>query len=191
MLIDSDAYVDRLLKEISKNADHKLTRKLVTASKFFPRKRSIEPRIMKMIQDNQLIFPYQEAECFRAARYLSSISSSTQSHAWNLLVNPDNDRYLRMQAAYLLARTNIEINKLNRLLELFLGEADPYVQVALSTLLVQRRNDNSRIVRLFVLHPNEKVRNVGKFYRTVKNEANVCEEDVATCLPATDAMGDM
>ena len=113
MLIRSDAYVGRLLAEISKSADDKLTRKLVSTTKRFPRKRGIQTRVLRMIEEGQIIFPYQEAECLRAIRYLSTVSRDIQDHAWNRLIDAGNERYLRMQAAYLLSRTTIEIGRLD------------------------------------------------------------------------------
>ena len=62
MLIGSDYYVGRLLFEISKSADAKLTRKLVATTKRFPRRRGIEMTIIRMIKRNEIIFPSQEAE---------------------------------------------------------------------------------------------------------------------------------
>ena len=178
MLVHSDAFIDRLLREISKSADGKLTRKLISTTKRFPRKRSIQSRVLKMIQNDQIIFPYQEAECLRAIRYLSAVSQETKDHAWDRLNDPENDRYLRMQAAYLISRTTIRNERLDSLLELFNSEADPYVQVAISTILVQRQDDNQEVVRQFILHPNEKVRNIGKFYRTVQNESTVARKSL-------------
>jgi hypothetical protein len=173
MLVNSDAYVDRLLSEISKSADDKLTRKLLATTKRFPRRRGIEARILGMIKGEQIIFPYQEAECLRAIRYLSTVTQEMQDHAWERLVDVSNERYLRMEAAYLLSRTAMTVERLGSLRERFDSEADLYVQAAIATLLVQRRDDNQHIVRLFVFHPNEKIQNMGRFFRTIKNDFSV------------------
>jgi hypothetical protein len=178
MLIQSDAYTGRLLSEISKSADYKLTRKLIATTKRFPRKRGIESTILRLIKSGQIIFPFQEAECLRAIRYLSTITDETQEHAWSRLINQDNERYLRMEAAYLLARTSISNRRIKVLYKRFSEEADPYVQVAIALLLAQRRENNQDIVRKLVFHPNEKVRDIGKYFRTVKNDLTLAKESL-------------
>jgi CII-binding regulator of phage lambda lysogenization HflD len=128
------------------------------------------------MEEGKIIFPYQEAEFLRAIRYLSTLSDDIQEHAWSRLIDANRDRYLRMQASYLLARTELSKQRLNALLARFEKEADPYVQVAMSLLLVQRKENNQEIIRSFVFHPNEKVRNAGKFYRSVKNDLTTARD---------------
>ena len=176
MLINSDVYVDRLLKEISKSADNILTRKLISTTKRFPKKRGIQNRILSMIKDGHIIFPYQEAECLRAIRYLSTLNEEIYNHAWGRLIDAKNERYLRMQSAYLLSRSSIEMARLDKLKRLFDTEADPYVQAALATLLVQCRNDNQEIVQSLLFHPNERTRNMGKFFQTIKNNTEMARK---------------
>lgn len=171
MLINSDQYVDRLLSEIAKSSDYQLTRKLIATAKRFPSKRKIDAEIRRLIADGKIIFPYQEAECLRAIRYLSTPSKEIQDHAWRRLVDDRTDRYLRMEAAYLLARCSVSGRRLKALERRFDSEPDPYVQTAIALILVQQRDGNQAIVRKFVFHPNERVRDLGKFFRTIKNDA--------------------
>ncbi len=175
-LLESDNYINRLLAEISKSADSRLTRKLLSAARRFPRKRMIESAVMRMIKGGQIIFPHQEAECLRAIRYLSNFSEKTINHCWNQVVSQSVDRYYRMESAYCLSRIELAKKRIDRLQELFDIEADPYVQAAMACLLVQRREKNQEIVQLLVLHPNEKVRDIGKLFRTVKNSPKFAKE---------------
>jgi hypothetical protein len=78
-----------------------------------------------------------------------------------------------MQGAYLLSRTDVGEEILRKIEKLFEQELNPYVQVALSTVLVQRRRNNEEIVRKLFLHPNEKVSDIGKLFRSVKNEDSI------------------
>ena len=169
-LIKSDLYVRRLLIEISKNSDETLTRKLISVTRQNPKKKSIETTVFKMIQNKQIIFPYQEAECLRALRYLSTLSNDTITHCWNRVIDKSKDRYLRMESSYLLYRTRLSKPQLNSLIESFNEEPDEYVQGAMAGLLVQRKKNNSQIVRELVFHPNEKIRHIGRLFRTVKND---------------------
>lgn len=173
--LDSDLFVGRLLTELQRNADYKLTRKLISATKLFPRKRGIETAILTFLESEGNIFPFQEAECIRALRYLSTLSDRTVKRCFQQLMDEGTERYLRMQTAYLLSRTCLTSGHLNSLLRLFHKESDPYVQVAISTLLIQRKVDNKEIVRSLIFHPNEKVRDIGKLYRTIKNDINAAK----------------
>lgn len=181
-LLESDAYVNRLLAEIAKSADSKLTRKLIATARRFPRKRGIETSVMNMIRDKQIIFPHQEAECLRALRYLSTLSSNTVDHCWKRVTKKTEDRYLRMEAAYLLSRTELSKGKLDRLEKIFSEEPDSYVQTAIACLLAQRRENNQQVVQMLVFHPNEKVRDIGKLFRSVKNKPDCARETLRNAL---------
>jgi hypothetical protein len=170
-LLESDAYVIRLLSEISKSADSKLTKKLIAAARRFPAKRVIESAVLKMIKERQIIFPHQQAECLRAIRYLSTITNETVKLCWQCVIEQTEDRYLRMEAAYLLSRTELSKDRIDKLTKIFKAEPDSYVQAALAALLAQRRENNQEIVQMLVFHPNEKVRDIGKLFRTVQNDS--------------------
>lgn len=175
-LLESDCYVNRLLAEVSKSADSRLTRKLLSTARRFPRKRKIESAVMKMIREGQIIFPHQEAECLRVIRYLSNFSEETINHCWSRVITQSGDRYLRMESAYLLSRTELGKKRIARLLKLFKNESDPYVQAAVACLLVQRREKNQELIQALVFHPNEKVRDIGKLFRTVKNNLDFAKD---------------
>jgi len=181
-IVKSDAYVKRLLSEISKSADMKLTKKLIASAKRFPKKKSIETSVFKMIQNKQIIFPYQEAECLRAVRYLSTLSNEAIKHCWKRVMDKSGDRYLRMECAYLLSRTKLDKKQIDMLGKAFRVEPDNYVQAAMACLLAQRFKNNEGIIRELVFHPNEKVRDIGKLFRTVKNDVTVAKETLRHSL---------
>ncbi|MGH7917766.1 MAG: hypothetical protein ACREQE_09875, partial [Candidatus Binataceae bacterium] len=130
----------------------------------------------------QIIFPHQEAECLRALRYLSTLTAETVNHCWQQVMSANNDRYLRMESAYLLSRTELSAERIAKLGELFRSEPDSYVQTAMGCLLAQRREKNQEIVQMLVFHPNEKVRNIGKLFRTVKNKPVFAKETLRHAL---------
>lgn len=170
MMIESTYYINRLLSEISKSADSRLTKKLVASTKRFPKNRSISTKIMQLIKDRVIIFPYQEAECYRALRYLNIIQPDAINMAWSRLTDKNADRYLRMQAAYLLSRTFIAERRLTALMSRLKSEPDPYVRVAFCLLLVQSKKGNRNVILEMIFHPNEKLRSVGRYFRTIKND---------------------
>ncbi len=102
-MLESSGYIGRLLAEIRINPDHRLMRRLLMATKNFPRLSSIERKLMDFLESEYNIFPHQEAECLRAIRYLSRISSRTKTYGYNILLDKNKNPYVRLQAAYLLA----------------------------------------------------------------------------------------
>jgi hypothetical protein len=175
-LLDSDKYIDRLLKELYINPEYKLTKKLINTSKLFPRKAKIERFVLQFLKSKNNIFSHQEAECIRAIRYLSRVHGATIEYCLNRLFDESQPTYIRMQCAYLLSRTNVDYGCLKKLRNLFAKEKDPYVQVALSTILVQLKKDNNEFIRQLVFHPNEKVSDIGKFYRSIKNDITIAKD---------------
>ena len=162
-------FVKRLLHEIEQNSDYRITRKLLRATQLFPRRPGIERTVLRFLKSDKNIFPHQEAECLRALRYLSRIQEDTISHCKSRIFDEDQDPYVRMQASYLMARTEIPLSVLTQIEELFDREKNPYIQVSLSMILVQKRSDNSETIRKFLLHPNEKVSDIGKLYQSTKD----------------------
>lgn len=167
-LLNSDRYIDRLLKEIKINPEFKITKRLISTTKQFPTRSKIEYSVTKFLKSEQNIFSHQEAECLRAIRYVCNIHDEILNHSRERLLDPKQDPYLRMQSAYLLSRNEMNIDFLLELENLIEVENDAYVQVAISTILVQKRHKNEELIRKLVFHPNEKVSDVGKLYRYTK-----------------------
>lgn len=168
--LESWAYVDRLIKEIQLNPDYRLIRKLITAARKFPRRKSIETKIMKFLESKKNIYPYQEAECIRVLRYLSRISEKTIDRCARNLFNTKARPYLRMQSAYMLSRVVVDENFIKKCFILFNEETNQYVQTAIAAILVQEKKDNAEIVKMLHFHPNDKLREIGKLYRYVKHD---------------------
>lgn len=175
-LLDSHEYVNRLLAEIQINPDQRFTSKVIQAVRRFPKKSAIETKLMHFIKSAQNIFPFQEAECLRALRYLSKLSSETIDYCHKSLRNPETDVYVRMQAANLLSRTELAEKQITEYLNIFEMEPNPYVQVGLANILAQRKNNNDEIVRQILLHPNEKVNALGKLFRVIKHKKEIAAD---------------
>jgi len=174
--LDSHEYIPKLLQQIQMNPDHRLTRRLTTTARLFPKNRSIAVQLMKFIKSEKNIFPHQEAECLRAIRYLSQIPQEVVEYCFVAIQDYSRDPYIRMEAAYVLSRTDLTKQQIRRCLEIFEQESNSYVQSALAALIVQRRQDNQEIVRDKILfHPNEKLRELGKLFRCVKNDETVAK----------------
>lgn len=174
--INSDGCIDRLIKEIQINPDYRLTRKLIIAARKFPKRKSIETKLLDFLDSRRNIFPHQEAECLRALRYLSRIGDRTKNRCLSNLFKNNADPYLRIQSGYLLSRTIVDDKILNRCIGIFKKEANPYVQSSIANILVQRRVGNAEIIRMLHFHPNEKIRDIGKYFGYIKNDINTARE---------------
>jgi reverse transcriptase-like protein len=169
-LLNSDKYIDRLLREIDINPEYKLTKKLMRCAKLFPEKNKIQKVLFRFFNSRRNIFPHQEAECLRAVRYLNRTNSDMINHCVYRVLDKKQATYVRMQAAYLLSRNIVDLNILNDIENCFDRDRDPYVQAALSTVMVQKRKHNSELIMKLVFHPNEKICDIGKFYQKIKND---------------------
>jgi len=144
-MIGSHVYLRRLVDEVTRNPDFRLMKKPRGAAKAFPKKRSLESRLLSFLESERNIFPHQEAECFRALRYLAKLSDETLNRARTIATNSAANGYLRVQATYLLYRTLLTRQELVVFHNLFDRERDPFVQSALCGLLVQRTRNNDGV----------------------------------------------
>ena len=170
-LLDSPKFLDRLLKEITKNPDYRLTRRVVGAAKQFPRKQKISGKTLKFIKSDLNIFAHQEAELIHAVRYLSKIEPEVIEYCYGKVLDIDANFYVRIQCCHLLSRTRLSNAELGELHGVFKKERNQYVQTALPMILAQFKDDKNReLVRELVFHPNSRIRGVGKVVSLVKND---------------------
>lgn len=171
MLLESDDYIELLVKEIQINPEQKLTRRLVSATKQFPKRMSISRRLSKYLRSEFNIFPHQEAEIIRTMRYLSRVEDDIRAYAEGKLFSSDANFYVKMQSAYLLSRIELDLPTLQKCLGQFRREGNPFVQSAISGLLMQTRgNLNERSLHEIMFHPNDIVRRTGNLFWRTKND---------------------
>lgn len=177
-LLDSHVYVSRLIREAELNPDQRLSQRIVRATKRFPRKHSIEGRLMSFIKSDRNIFPFQEAEFLRAIRYLGTVSETTIGHCLFRLYSKSNDAYLRVQSAYMLSRVSLDSVDLRRLSKLFVDEPDPYVQTAISLVLTQQVDQTGQLVERLLMHPSERIRDTGKLFHRLRTDPDFSQQSI-------------
>lgn len=170
LLLNSHYPVARLLHEMKKSSDGRVTDKLLKFARKYPNKRKIQSFFYEMHSNGSFVFRFQAAELLRAIRYQSTIDVKILNISWQFLFDPDEERYLRMQAANLLQRKSFSQSEASRLRNLFKSEPDPYIKCAIGSIMVCSLIDNSEVVRMLVLHANEQVRELGKVFRMAKND---------------------
>ena len=182
-LLFSSKYCDRLFREIRLNPDYRLTRKIISTARQFSSHASLGNRILEFLESPYNIFKHQEAELLWAARYLDTIPKTLIERARQTLIDDKEYFYVRMQAAYLLARLTHNETFLNECMKLFRQEDSPHVQGALAGLLIQYRGHRHRsFLRAIVFHPNEQVRKIGRLFREVEFDEDVSKNKVVFAL---------
>ena len=105
--IGSDEIVDRLLTEITRNSDYRLGLKLIQFARHFPRKLSIQNRLMKLLRDGEIVFPSQEAQLIKALRYQSRVQPDTLKYMLERAADDAADPQIKVQAFQLLSRSKL------------------------------------------------------------------------------------
>lgn len=181
--LNSHTFTERLIREIRINPDHRITRKLVSVTRQFPRKYSLESRSLSFLRSPLNIFPYQESEIIWAMRYLSRISPETISYCKDKLTKKRENFYVRIQSAYLLSRVILDDKFLGKCREIFREEPNPLVQAAVAGLLMQlkgKRNDTA--LEMIAFHPNDTVRKFGRLLREVRVNTKIANSEMKFIL---------
>lgn len=167
--LGSHVHVTRLMQEIERNPDNRVTRKLVATTRQFPRKSQIKTRLFQFLNSPLNIYPHQEAEIIWAFRYLSQIDKSLVNYCEKKFLDANVYYYVRMQSAHLLSRTLLQESFLKKAEKIFEEEPNPLVQIASAGLLMQRtEKKNGAALARMVFHPNEDIRKSGRFLRQMK-----------------------
>ena len=174
--IGGDIILDRLINEITRNADYRLGLKLIQFARHFPRKQSIQSELLSFIRSERNIFPFQEAQILKAVRYLSRISSDMRTHCLSRAKDENMDAQVRVQALALLSRTALDVYTINIAKRVFADASRTAVRKAASLILVRRRGEaNTKFVREMVFHPHNELRLLGRLLREVKNEERTAD----------------
>jgi Reverse transcriptase (RNA-dependent DNA polymerase) len=169
--LDDHKFVARLFDEIERNPDYRLTRKLVSSARRFPRKRQIGSRVTGFLKSPLNIFPHQEAELLWAVRYLVSVPTEIIEHCKRQLLDENADFYVRVQCARLLSRCRLDQKFLGRCHKIFSDENNSLVQASLVALLTQLpRYDANKMLETSQFHPNDIIRNTAIMLINVRDD---------------------
>ena len=166
--------IGRLITEMRKSADYKLGWKLLQYARRFPRKFSIQSKLMGFVRSEGSVFPFQEAQILKAIRYQSRVEDRTREHCLDRAADGDADPQIRIEALHLLARCALDAETVQLAERIFLEAERTAVKRASTLILVrQRGRANAEFIRMMVFHPHNGLRKLGKFYRVVKNDEEV------------------
>ncbi len=176
--LNSPGYVKKILYEIKNNPDFKMTMLVTRTFKSFPGQMKLAEELFEFIKSDLNIFPHQEAEILEAFRFLSEIPQGIVDYCLSLAFDANRHFYVRVKALQLLTRVELSQKQYRDLLKLFNQETNQEVQVALAGNLVKFRGKHSEILKSLVFHPNEKVKRVGKYFRSIKWNQNTASRKI-------------
>jgi hypothetical protein len=172
-MLKGSYYVRFLLRELKRNPDYRLTRKLISITRRRSRLQSIISPLFNFIKSDLNLFPHQHAEILWAFRYLSRIPPEVIQHCEELIFNENTYYYVRGAAALLLSRTVLEKRFIDRCRDAFHRADDTNVRIALSVLLMQSTGKvGAATLQILVLHPNDKIRRVARIFAEVRSDTN-------------------
>lgn len=177
--VKSPLYRDALLRQISLNSDHRLTRRLENYVRDFPTHKSVQNKLTVFTRSDLNIYEHQEAEILRSLRYASHVPDPIFKKCAEYLVNRDTDSYLRCQACYLVGRTPMTSLQISSAWKLWESDEDVEVKSALSFILSHEIDEANRVfVRRFLLHPNKQISQLGRFFRKMKNDSQTAKQQL-------------
>lgn len=167
--LGSSDIVPRLLSEIKRNSDRRYCQLVVSFSRAFPRLKRIQSFFLELVASGNIMAPSIEAELIRACRYQSRISDDLKQHCLTRARDNNQNFQVRLQALVLLARTKLNIDDINVTNTIFNTSDNILIKRTASlTLIRQRGNENENFLRSMVFHPNNELREFGRYLHSCK-----------------------
>ena len=166
-LLGGTYYIRFLIRELKRNPDYRLTRKLVSVARSHPKLSCAG--LHSFIESDLNLFPHQHAEILSVFRYLSKIPPGMINQCMTLVLDTGQYFYVRSSAALLLSRVVLDKPFLDKCRTAFLATDNANVAIGLATVLMQSTGKLApATLDVIVFHPNEKIRRFGKLLRQVR-----------------------
>ena len=170
-------YISRLEKEIQLNPDPRITKLAVRTIKVFPQKKSFVLHILKFIQSNINVFPQQEAELLKGARYLYQIPREVMAQCReNLFSNYNSNFQVKIESLRLLFSVGLAQEDYIRLNKLFLSEENTYLRSLLAVAMLTISPNPHKLLKELLLYPNTSIQETAKYIWQIQNEPNLAEK---------------
>jgi hypothetical protein len=91
-----------------------------------------------------------------------------------------------MQSLYLLERVNLTETEHSQLLSLFGTERDEKVIIAIAANLLKNPIGGENIIKTLVFHPDNKIRNIGKYFWKLKWEEKTARKKISYIFKNSD-----
>ena len=173
--LESGDIVPRLLSEIKRNSDRRYCQLVVSFSRAFPRLKHIQTYLLKLIASGNVMAPSIEAELIRACRYQSRISEDLKEHSLTRAHDNNQTIQVRVQALVLIARTKLDTGDIKKAKTIFNTSDNILIKRAASLILVRQREEaNEAFLRSMVFHPNNELREFGRYLHSCKTDEVQC-----------------
>ena len=166
--IQNSKFINAYFRELKLNFDQKLLKKLPSITKIFYNYSSLENIIVKYMQSDDIIIPYQKAICIKSLRYLNKITKSTIDILYKLLLDTNEDFYVRFECAMFLCTIDLTKPQIRCIEDLWSKESNIFLQSTLSFLLIQREDKNELLKRL-LFYPNRELNKIYILFYNLRN----------------------
>lgn len=173
--LQNPKFINSYFRELSLNFDQKLLKKLPTIARVFSNNPSLEEKIIKFMNSEEIIIPYQKAICIKSLRYLNKISPTTQKLIYDILLNTQNDYYTRFESAMLLSTIQLSTEQIKQLQTLWTNETNIFLQSAISFVLVQT-SDKTLLMKKLLFYPNNELNKVYILFYNLRNNPKFVKE---------------
>ena len=173
-LLKSSYMVDKILKQLPKNPDAKLTDKATRYFKYNSRCwKNISKELFRFLKSPINLFPYQEARIIEALRYLNFIPYEIIQYARNSLTLRKKHWYVRVQWTILLANLKLQPRNLRRILRLYRNESNIEIKRAFVICLCQLDKDKLiDFLRELTFENNKRLFSIGRMLSSILYNRN-------------------
>lgn len=175
--IKSDKFINPYFKELDLNFDQKLLKKLPTITKIFSKHTTLEKKIVGFMESKKIIVPYQKAICIKALRYLDRLSNGTEELIYSYLCDPDENFYVRFEAAMFLSTTQLSASKIKIIEDLWTNEKNIFLQGALSFVLTQRV-DKLELMKRLIFYPNHELNKIHILFYKLRTDIQFARDHI-------------
>ena len=157
-------YITRLEKEIRINPDPRITSVAVRTIKAFPRRTAFVSHLLEFIQSDINVFPQQEAEILKGARYLCKIPKALIIHCrHNIFQNGTKNFQVKLESLKLLMCVGLSKEDINTLKSSFSQEENIHFRAVLATAMFAGPNNIDQTLQNLLLHPNSYIRDIAQY----------------------------
>jgi len=165
-LLGDSGMVSTVLNQVGKNPDSRLLNSAVRYLRYRNRNlRTICGSMARLLIEDKLLFPYQEAHCLMVLRYQRNVEAQLWGEAKKRLRRKQEHWYVRQWAAQLISMKRLSKRELDSLRTLISHEDNTEVKRALAQALAQLpQNDLIVLSQELLYEVDPKLQRLGRYF---------------------------
>jgi len=180
-LLRSSHALDNVLNQISINPDRKLLGNAINYFVWFPKSsEKIANACLGYLKSGDIFFPYQEAHLLSCLRRLKEVPIEVVKYAKSCVTKKTKHWYVRVEAARLLADTELSASSLNGLKNQFVEESNIEVKRALVRCLCQLEKQKQKsLIRELVFNNHSRISFLGRMLMKISSDYKSAETELS------------